>query len=374
MADAQPPRMTPDEKRLARSMHFEQRKGPAEIARTLRRSLSSISRLLAQKRAPRPIGRPRALTEAKVDRIVALLERMVTAADGSEEVTMDMLMRRARLKVSKRVVADALHARGYRFRDLREKPILTPDDVGERHAWAKKYAHKSRDWWLRAVHVHLDNHVFKVATTGKGRKLLAKRRVRGVYRTKGKSLESAHVKPSSKLHLSLGAKGILKAGGIGGGQLLVWQTIAGPWSGSEAAALYANVVQPALRARYPRTRRFCILEDNDPTGNRSKKGIEAKRQAHLEVLHIPKRSPDLNVMDYAVWAEVERRMRAQEKKWPASKAETRTAFARRLDRTARGLSNDFIDKSVMDLQRRTKRLLDAEGGLFEEGGRRKRAL
>ena len=161
---------------------------------------------------------------------------------------------------------------------------------------------------------------------------------------------------------------------MAGGQLLVWQTIAGPWSGSEAAALYANVVQPALRARYPRTRRFCILEDNDPTGNRSKKGIEAKRQAHLEVLHIPKRSPDLNVMDYAVWAEVERRMRAQEKKWPASKAETRTAFARRLDRTARGLSNDFIDKSVMDLQRRTKRLLDAEGGLFEEGGRRKRAL
>ena len=84
--------MTPDEQRLARSMHFEQRKGPAEIARTLRRSLSSISRLLAQKRAPRPIGRPWALTEAKVDSIVALLERMVTAADGSEEVAMDMRM------------------------------------------------------------------------------------------------------------------------------------------------------------------------------------------------------------------------------------------------------------------------------------------
>ena len=42
--------------------------------------------------------------------------------------------------------------------------------------------------------------------------------------------------------------------------------------------------------------------------------------------------------------------------------------------TARGIITDFIDKSVMDLQRRTKRLLDAEGGLFEEGGRRKRTL
>lgn len=370
MADTKPPRLTPDEKRLARCMHFEQKKQPAEIARTLDRSLSAICRLLGQKRAPRPVGRPPALTGAKVDRIVALLERMVTAADASEEVTMDMLMRRGRLKVSKRVVANALHSRGYRFRDLRQKPILTPDDVAERYAWAKKYARKSREWWLQAVHVHLDNHVFKVATTGKGRKLLAKRRVRGVYRTKGKSLKSAHVKPGAKQHLSLGAKGILKAGGIGGGQVLVWHTIAGTWSGSEAAALYGNVVLPAVRARYPRTRRFCILEDNDPTGNQSKKGIQAKRDAHLEVLHIPKRSPDLNVMDYAVWAEVERRMRAQEKKWSVSKAEARTAFARRLDRTARGLSKEFIDKSIMDLQRRTKRLLDAEGGLFEEGAAR----
>ena len=47
-----------------------------------------------------------------------------------------------------------------------------------------------------------DNHTFKVATTAKGRKLLAKRRVRGVYRQAGKSLQPAHVKPSAKQHLS----------------------------------------------------------------------------------------------------------------------------------------------------------------------------
>ena len=232
MADTKPPRLTPDEKRLARCMHFEQKKQPAEIARTLDRSLSAICRLLGQKRAPRPVGRPPALTGAKVDRIVALLERMVTAADGSEEVTMDMLMRRGRLKVSKRVVANALHSRGYRFRDLRQKPILTPDDVAERYAWAKKYARKSREWWLQAVHVHLDNHVFKVATTGKGRKLLAKRRVRGVYRTKGKSLKSAHVKPGAKQHLSLGAKGILKAGALAGGSSSSGRQSQGPGAGA----------------------------------------------------------------------------------------------------------------------------------------------
>ena len=104
----------------------------------MNRSLSTICRLLAQKRAPKPTGRPRALTAAKIDGIVALLERMVKEADASREVTMDMLMRRGRFKVSRRVVADALHERGYRVRDLRQKPILTPDDIADRFKWAKK--------------------------------------------------------------------------------------------------------------------------------------------------------------------------------------------------------------------------------------------
>ena len=77
-------------------------------------------------------------------------------------------------------------------------------------------------------------------------------------------------------------------------------------------------------------------------------------------------------MDFAVWAEVEKRLRAREEQWPSAKHETRTAFERRLDLTARALPCDFIDDSIMGMQRRCKRALDAEGGLFEEGGRSKR--
>ena len=67
-------------------------------------------------------------------------------------------------------------------------------------------------------------------------------------------------------------------------------------------------------------------------------------------------------------------MRAQEKTWAASKHETREAFERRLDRTARALPKAYIEDSIMDLHRRCKRLRAAEGGLFEEGGRKKRPL
>ena len=96
---ALPPRMSPDEKNLARRMHFEQDKTPTDIAEALGRSLSAVCRLIAQKKAPRPICRPKVLSEAKIDRIVAVLDEMVDEADGNYEVTLDQLVRRSRLKV-----------------------------------------------------------------------------------------------------------------------------------------------------------------------------------------------------------------------------------------------------------------------------------
>ena len=69
---------------------------------------------------------------------------------------------------------------------------------------------------------------------------------------------------------------------------------------------------------------------------------------------------------------LEIRMRKQEQRFPPSKTETREEFKRRLARTARNLSTTFINKSIGDMAVRCQKLYDAEGGLFEEGGKRKR--
>ena len=103
-----------------------------------------------------------------------------------------------------------------------------------------------------------------------------------------------------------------------------------------------------------------------------KKGIAAKDDCKIEVFEIPKRSPDLNVLDYAIWSKVETLMRAQERGWPDSKRETREQFEKRLDRTALMLDPAFINKCILSLKERCKRLYDAKGGLFEEGGRKSR--
>lgn len=46
-----------------------------------------------------------------------------------------------------------------------------------------------------------------------------------------------------------------------------------------------------------------------------------------KVFKIPKRSPDLNVMDYAIWAEVEKRLRKQEHAWNTQYSDTCGMYA-----------------------------------------------
>ena len=123
-----------------------------------------------------------------------------------------------------------------------------------------------------------------------------------------------------------------------------------------------------MKRGYPGRARFTILEDNDPVGFRSTKGLQAKTSAKLTVFEIPRRSPDLNVCDYALWRMVIKKMRSEEAAWPKKKRETREEYIARLRKTALSLSPVFVRKAIGDMRRRCARLLAAKGGLFEEGG------
>ncbi len=73
-----PPRMSADEKRLALMCHAKDGMGPAAIGDRLRRSPSSISRLLSAPPDQNPTGRPRKLTKQQIDKLIAV----VTAIKG----------------------------------------------------------------------------------------------------------------------------------------------------------------------------------------------------------------------------------------------------------------------------------------------------
>ena len=137
MCAAQQRYMTSEEKRLARTW-FE------EDANRLRRDPIAIRRYLKSGsiEAMRSV-RPCAVSEQQIDRLLNLVNAKVKKAAGRYHVTVEFIRRLFRPKFCVRVLASALHQRGICFHTLREKPVLTSDDVKARLAFAKRYRRRS---------------------------------------------------------------------------------------------------------------------------------------------------------------------------------------------------------------------------------------
>jgi hypothetical protein len=78
---------------------------------------------------------------------------------------------------------------------------------------------------------------------------------------------------------------------------------------------------------------------------------------------LPKRSPDLNALDYSICHAINVRMRDQESRFPKSKKESKEQYLTRLRRTALGLPTSFVTKAVQSMKRRVELLEAAKGGL-----------
>ena len=90
-------------------------------------------------------------------------------------------------------------------------------------------------------------------------------------------------------------------------------------------------------------------------------------QLNVNVFEIPRRSPDLNPLDYGFWSEVNNRLRRQEAKFTAEFTESRDAFIRRLRRTILGIPSSVLLPMVTNMKRRCEQLQSAHGKHFEEG-------
>ena len=82
---------------------------------------------------------------------------------------------------------------------------------------------------------------------------------------------------------------------IGNGKVLLWHVTKGKWNAEAAERMYSGPLRRALEREYPHVRGpWRILEDNDPAGYKSGRGIAAKASVGISTLDLPKRSPDLN--------------------------------------------------------------------------------
>ena len=82
---------------------------------------------------------------------------MIEAADGLYQVTVGMVCRALKLKCTDRPLLNALHEHGVWFHPMREKPVLTPEDIKDRLSFAREHSHKPVVFWEQCVHAYLDN-------------------------------------------------------------------------------------------------------------------------------------------------------------------------------------------------------------------------
>ena len=337
-----------------------------KIAVATNRNRSTIYKALDPKWTQGKRGRGFALSKKDVDRLLRILRSMQQKAKARREITLAMIMRQAKCHASARSVREALKRRNIKFRKMREKPILTKEDRAARFDFARRYKSKSKNWWLANVHLHIDVKSFPAYINAQGRDVAAMRMIRGAYRKPGQGLDEAYVVVRKDLRFNPGARAVKVLGAVGRGRVRVWHVLPARWNGGVAASAYRGPILQGLRRAWPHKRVFHVLEDNDPAGFKSSKAESAKAAARIKPFCIPKRSPDLNVCDYALWAAINRKMRRQERTFPRSKKETRAAYIERLRRAAQGLRASFVDRAVGDMRRRCQLLYKARGGLIEE--------
>eukprot|EP00435_Cladocopium_sp_Y103_P051656 s1435_g16.t1 len=401
--------VTPVEEELMKHMHSDGL-GVKQIAAAVRRSTDTVSKHLFRKcgQPPAKVGRKVAITEGKYKQIYKGYQRLLRKSPG-KEVPVKMVKKELKLKCSLKTLSRAFWAHGVHFRPLYEKPDLSPQDIKDRLAWAEAHAHRSAPQWGRVlafqpsterraifssyvgvshppqlqflplswqcvtpqgyVHAVIDSKTFQVYHTGKFRAYAARRTVRGAYRVRNRVFTPEYIKPSATLKQNTGAKAVHVTCAIGNGKVLMWHVTPDRWNGEAAAHMYAKPLRRCLEKEYPGVRGpWRVLEDNDPTGYKSAKGLAAKKEAGIISLDLPKRSPDLNPLDFSFWSAVNKKMRATERNWPKTKRETRKAYLARLRRAAFSLSGDYITNIVGALAGRVQQLQAAKGNYFPEGG------
>ena len=224
-------------------------------------------------------GRKRKLSNTNVRALDKARKSLIRKADGATKVHWRHIVRKARVpKVDLTTAARALKRLrpDVQWRRPREKPVLTKEHKWKRLEICREWQKKLVSYFKKLVDLYIDNKTFVVPTH------------RG----------AAARNPGASVKI---------CAGIMGGQVKLWHQLPQQWNRKIAADLYRGPIKTTVTANSGGKRRYTLLEGNDPTGYKSRKGKAAKDEVGLCPLRFPKYSPDLNPLDFFIWSEIERR-------------------------------------------------------------------
>ena len=303
-------------------------------------------------------GRKKKMTPKRIRKVDRCRKALQKKHEGTREVTMPMILRHARVKVDTSTASKALKKHlGVAWRACREKATRTKEQERERALWCGRKRRLSADYWISTVDMIIDCKNFTLPLNVRAQAHALRRRVRGGYRGRAEGLQPELIRPNTKRHRNAGARAWVLAGVIGD-RVRVWEYITTRWNGETAAKMYSEVIAKALSRHRPDKPFWRIVEDNDPVGFKSAAGIAAKKAAGIKPVDWPSYSPDLNALDFSLWAEIEQRALAK----VAGRTVSATEYRRILRNAALRLPARVVRKAVEDTPRRIQECWECDGG------------
>lgn len=269
-------------------------------------------------------------------------------------------------------------------RPARTRITFYPGDEEKRLAWAHEHAGVDDGWWRADPPdgpVYCDCKQFKAYLTPVQRQFARSRLVTWHYRTKREGVHEDCTRPGLK-HTPGRAGAANVFCGVAGGRIITWKTYK-KWNGRQAAACMGQLKKD-LQAAFPRVSSFDVVHDCDPTGFRSHKCQRAQKRLGLRPKLLARRTPECMPLDITLWNQIEKFMRAEEDSWqggaePFPDGPTKgrgqrrmNAWLQRLERTARGLSEDSVRRSCGVVADRCREIIASDGKHIAEGRKRKR--
>ena len=256
-------------------------------------------------------GRKLKFTKKWVDTLNTTRKRLIKKTNNNREVRWQDVMKKARApKAHRTTVKRAFMRYGVKVaaRRPREKPQRTSEHMQERVEHCREWGCKPASYFADKVDLIIDNKVFDLPTSERARQYLAQQRVRFHLRTPAEGLKAECTKPNRKKNrYNTGGK-VNVCAGISNGRIVLWEYLPKTWNGEQAALLYRGAIMKTLKKQRGQKRSYRVLEDNDPRGYKSGKAQTAKEELGITACPWPRYSPDLNPLDFAIWAEVESRM------------------------------------------------------------------
>ena len=321
----------------------------------IRRAMAGVTHLQGK---PETRGRAKRLTPAQAQRLFDKRGELVRRAQGERYVPYREVRRSARVpEVHDTTTARYLKSFGVVWRRMREKPARTEAHEESRKDVCNLWRKRPASFWTETVDPIIDAKKYALPGNDAAARRLRQQRVSGTLRTRGEGLDAGHTRPNAKKHRFNAGGYVRILGGICGDRVVLWEEVRGTWSGQRAADMYAGPIKRVLERQRPGKRSWLVMEDNDPTGFKSREGVRAKAANKLKALSQPPYSPDLNPLDFSLWQAIETKALAGRRP-----RESGSDYKARLRKTALTMPRAAVRKAVQAIRTRAQQIFDADGG------------